>query len=102
MLQQAFYQLQQDRGEKIHQFAGQLEQKLCRLKANLPDHYESKQLKDRLFHGMSQHLLDSVRFLYKQESTGPLMTSFHVLLLGRLRPRSLKGKGLLPSPKQQP
>ena len=68
-LQKEFYQLQQDRGEKIHLFAGQLEQRFHRLKAKFPDCYENKQLKDRLFHGMPQHLQDSVRFLYKQEGT---------------------------------
>ena len=29
-----------------------------------------KQLKDRLFYGMRQHLHDSMRFLYKKETTG--------------------------------
>ena len=29
-----------------------------------------KQLKDRLFYGMSQHLRDSMRFLYKKDTTG--------------------------------
>ena len=51
-LQQEFYQLAQDKNEKVRQFAGRLEQKYKYLKEKFPDKYQTKDLKDRLFHGM--------------------------------------------------
>ena len=50
-------------------FAGRLEQLYCKLQERFPGKYDSKQLKDRLFYGMSQHLQDSMQFLYKKEDT---------------------------------
>ena len=63
-LQQDFYQLSQERGEKIKAFAGRLEQVYRKLQDKFPGKYDMKQLKDRLFYSMSQHLHDSMRFLY--------------------------------------
>ena len=68
-LQQEYYQLQQERGEKVQQFASCLETKYRKLKEKFQDQYDHRQLKDCLFYGMHQHLRDSMRFLYKQETT---------------------------------
>ena len=64
--QQEFYQLAQDKTEKVRQFAGRLEQKYKYLKEKFPDKYQTKDLKDRLFHGMHTHICESMRFLYKK------------------------------------
>ena len=48
------------------QFAGRLEQKCKYLKEKSPDHYQTKDLKDCLFHGMNQHIHELMRFLYKK------------------------------------
>ena len=69
-LQQDFYQLSQERGEKVKAFAGRLEQVYRKLQDKFPGKYDMKQLKDHLFYGMSQHLCDSMRFLYKKDTTG--------------------------------
>ena len=58
-LQQEFYQLAQDKNEKVRQFAGRLEQKYKYLKEKFPDRYQTKDLKDRLFHGMHSHICES-------------------------------------------
>ena len=55
-LQQEFYQLSQEKLEKIHQFAGCLEQKYKYLKEKFPDRYQTSDLKDRLFHGMHPNI----------------------------------------------
>ena len=68
-LQQDFYQLSQERGEKVKTFAGRLEQLYWKLQDKYPEKYDIGQLKDCLFYGMSQHLRDSMRFLYKKEET---------------------------------
>ena len=68
-LQQEFYQMTQQKGEKIRQFAGRLETKFKKLKERIPGRYDEKILKERLFHGMHQNLRDSIRFCYKQEGT---------------------------------
>ena len=65
-LQQEFYQLAQDKNKKVRQFAGRLEQKYKYLKEKFPDKYQTKDLKDRLFHGMHPHICESMRFLYKK------------------------------------
>ena len=65
-LQQEFYQLAQDKNEKVRQFTGRLEQKYKYLKEKFPDQYQTKDLKDRLFHGMNLHICESMRFLYKK------------------------------------
>ena len=58
-LQQDFYQISQEKGEKVKAFAGRLEQVYRKLQDKFPGKYDMKQLKDRLFYGMSQHLHDS-------------------------------------------
>ena len=65
-MQQEFYQLAQDKNEKVRQFTGRLEQKYKYLKEKFPDKYQTKDLKDRLFHGMHPHICESMRFLYKK------------------------------------
>ena len=75
-MQQDYYQLQQEKGEKIQHFAGRLETKYRKLEERFPKRYDHKQIKDRPFHGMNQHLRDSMRFLYKQE-----MVSYEDLLV---------------------
>ena len=64
-LQKEFYQMKQDKGEKIRVFARWLEQTYRRLRERFPGRFDEDQLKDRLFHGMLQGLGDSMRFLYK-------------------------------------
>ena len=59
-LQQEFYQLAQDKDEKVRQFAGRLEQKHKYLKEKFPNRYQTKDLKDRLFHGMHPHICESM------------------------------------------
>ena len=63
--EQEFYQMKQDKGEKIRVFASQLEQTYRRLRERFPGRFDEDQLKDRLFHRMLQGLHDSMRFLYK-------------------------------------
>ena len=65
-MQQEFYQLAQDKNKKLRQFAGRLKQKYKYLKEKFPDRYQTKDLKDRLFHGMHSHIHESMRFLYKK------------------------------------
>ena len=65
-LQQEFYQLSQEKSEKIHQFTGHLEQKYRYLKEKFPDRYQTSNLKDRPFHGMHSNICESMRFLYKK------------------------------------
>ena len=65
-LQREFYQLAQDKNKKVRQFAGRLEQKYKYLKEKFPDRYQTKGLKDRLFHRMHLHIHESMRFLYKK------------------------------------
>ena len=55
-LQQDFYQLTQEQGEKVKVFAGRPEQLYHKLQEKFPGKYDIKQLKDRLFYGTSQHL----------------------------------------------
>ena len=68
-IQQEFYQLTQDRNEQVQQFVGWLEFRYKKLVTSYPDRYNSNTLKERLFYGMTQHLRDSMRYLYKQPST---------------------------------
>ena len=68
-LQQEFYQLQQDKGEKIQHFAGRLEKAFKKLQEVFPERYQEAQLKERLFHGVNQQTRDSMRYLYDREDT---------------------------------
>ena len=65
-LQQEFYQLSQEKLEKIHHFAGHLEQKYKYLEEKFPDRYQTSNLKDRLFHGMHSNIREYMCFLYKK------------------------------------
>ena len=68
-IQQEFYQLSQERGETVQEFAGRIETKYKRLIELYPGRYDSEMLKERLFYGMTQHLRDSMRYLYKKPET---------------------------------
>ena len=68
-LQQEFFQLQQEKGERIQHFASRLEKSFRKLQEAFPDRYKEEQLKERLFHGVNQQTRDSMRFLYTKEST---------------------------------
>ena len=68
-LQQDFYQLQQEKGEKIQHFAGRLEKAFKKLQDLFPDRYQQRQLKEWLFHSMNQQTRDSMRYLYDQKTT---------------------------------
>ena len=68
-LQQDFYQLQQEKGEKIQHFAGRLEKTFKKLQDVFPDRYQQKQLKERLFHSVNQQTRDSMRYLYDKDTT---------------------------------
>ena len=65
-LGQEFHQLMQQPKEKVGEFGGKLEYKFRLLQEKCPGRYIEDQLRDRLFHGMSDKLRDSVRFLYSQ------------------------------------
>ena len=68
-LQQEFFQLQQERGERIQHFASRLEQAFKKLHYAFPGRYQEEHLKERLFHGVNQQTRDSMRFLYSKTST---------------------------------
>ena len=65
-LQQEFYKLSQEKGEKIGGFAGQLELIYQWLHDKLLGRFDEQQVKDHLFYGVSQLLCDSSRYLYKE------------------------------------
>ena len=53
--------------ERIREFAGRIEKIFKKLRKQIPERYRDKTLlKDRLFHGMHQHLKDSLRYLFTQ------------------------------------
>ena len=81
-LQQEFFQLQQEKGERIQDFASLLERAFRKLQEAFPQHYEEEQLKERLFHGMNQQTRDSMHFLYTKEST-----TYDTLLAAIKQPR---------------
>ena len=67
-LQGEFFQIQQDKGEGVQQFAGRLEKKFKHLRDSFPDRYSEGLLKERLFNGMITALKNSLRFMYKAEA----------------------------------
>ena len=68
-LQQDFYQLPQEKGEKVQHFAGRLEKAFKKLQEAFPERYQRNQLKEHLFHSVNQQTRDSMRYLYDREST---------------------------------
>ena len=66
-LQQEFYQLQQEKGEKIQVFSSRLDIIYKHFSDKLPEWFSEHQLKDCLFYGVNQSLQDSSRYLYKDE-----------------------------------
>ena len=67
-LQGEFFQIQQEKGEGVQQFAGRLEKKFNHLRDSFPDRYSEGLLKERLFNGMIMALKNSLRFMYKAEA----------------------------------
>ena len=67
-LQQDFYQLQQEKGEKVQHFAGRLEKAFKKLQDAFSERYQRNQLKEHLFHSVNQQTRDSMRYLYDRES----------------------------------
>ena len=64
-----FHQLSQEQNEHIREFTGRIEKVFKKFQRQIPERYPDKfLLKDRLFHGMNQHLKDSLRYLYTQSS----------------------------------
>ena len=59
-LQQEFFQLQQEKGERIQHFASRLEKSFWKLQEAFPERYREEQLKERLFHGVNQQTRDSM------------------------------------------
>ena len=68
-IQQQFYQLSQERGETVQEFTGRIETKYKKLITLYLGRYNSEILKEQLFYGMTQHLRDSMRYLYKHPDT---------------------------------
>ena len=68
-LQQEFFQLQQDKGERIQHFASRLERAFNKLQEVFPQRYGQEQLKEWLFHGLNQQTRDSMQFLYTKDTT---------------------------------
>ena len=66
ILGQQFHQLMQQPKERVGEFGGNLEYKFRLLQEKCPGRFTEDQLRDCLFHGMSDKLRDSVRFLYSQ------------------------------------
>ena len=64
-LQQEFYQLRQEKGEKLRVFAGRLESIYRQLHEKLLEQFNPNHLNDRLFYGVNQLLQDSSRYLFK-------------------------------------
>ena len=61
-----FHQLMQQPKERVGEFGGNLEYKFRLLQEKCPGRFTEDQLRDCLFHRMSDKLRDSVRFLYSQ------------------------------------
>ena len=64
ILLQEFHQMMMSPKEKVHEFGGKLEYKFRLLPERCPGRYNMAQLKDRLFHGMTDKLRDSVHYLF--------------------------------------
>ena len=64
ILLQEFHQMMMGPKEKVHEFGGKLEYKFRLLQERCPGRYNMAQLKDHLFHGMTDKLRDSVRYLF--------------------------------------
>ena len=73
ILLQELHQMMMSPKEKVHEFGGKLEYKFHLLQERCPGRYNMAQIKDRLFHGMTDKLRDSVRYLF----TNPPMLPMH-------------------------
>ena len=63
-LQSDFFQIEQNKGERVQKFAGRLEKLYKKLAIKFPERYNLHLLTERLFFGMSQQLRDNTRYLY--------------------------------------
>ena len=63
-IQQEFYQLTQEKSEKVMQFAGRLERKFHQLREKVPERYKDSELRDRFFYGIQQKYRSSLRYLF--------------------------------------
>ena len=79
ILLQEFHQMMMGPKDKVHEFGGKLEYEFRLLQERCPGRYNMAQLKDRLFHGMTDKLRDSVRYLF----TNPTV-DFNQLLKGAM------------------
>ena len=57
-----YFQIQQQKGERVQGLAHRLERAFRRLSIEVPGVVSEETLKERLFHGMTQRLRDSMRF----------------------------------------
>jgi len=64
-LQSDFFQMTQEKGEGVQQFAGRLENQFKKLKAVFPERYGNAQLMERLYFGMVTGLRNATRYVYK-------------------------------------
>ena len=87
-LQQEFYKLNQEKGEKIGTFAGRLELIYRQPHDRLSERFDEQHLKDCLFYGVSQSLCDSSRYLYKDPTV-----MYQVLLQAIKETASKYGEG---------
>ena len=67
-VKQEFYQCNQDKNEKVTQFAGRLEQRFQLLRDANPERFDDSELRGRFFYGIHQTLRDSIRFLFERPS----------------------------------
>ena len=65
-LQYEFFQLGQEKGEGVQQYARRLENQYKKLKIAFPERYGDAQLKERLFFGMIAGLRNATGYVYKQ------------------------------------
>ena len=69
-LQKEWYEVRQDKGESVTDFAGRLEDIYKKLEKQMPSKYDKEELRKRFFFGMTQNLRDSMRYLYETSDIG--------------------------------
>ena len=90
-----FYQLVQDKGELVRDFAGRIEKIFRKLQLQVPERYPDESLlKDRLFYGMHQSMKDSLRYLYTQPTVSytELLQASYIAEVESNRGRALRSK----------
>ena len=68
-LQQEYFQLVQEKGERVQYFANRLEKVYRRLDCQVPGGFHRSSLKERLFFGMHRRLRDSMRFHFADSAS---------------------------------